>query len=206
MVLKCILRKKSKPLCSSYFTKPFCRNNFRFPGFFINHSVRPNHFGINELAFSQKTTNHFVDVFVDFRKESKPFCKANPNLWPNPKKTYKPISSVPLKKIRCFSFFLKKTKPCRKVVPHINPSVKISPPKKKLNHSAKPNLLVNYGLTFFKKTTNHFVDLFVVFSKTQNHSVRLNLYGNFLGTQHQATDKVYSLVYNFLGQNCMGTF
>ena len=60
----------------------------------------------------------------------------------------------------CFFIFLKN---CT-VVQHINPSVKISP-SNKINHSVKPNLLVNYELTFLKKTTNHFVDLFVVFSQ-----------------------------------------
>ena len=38
------------------------------------------------------------------------------------------------------------------------------------------------------------------------HQITTNSFFSFLGNQHQATDKVYSLVYNFLGQNWMGTF
>ena len=157
--------------------------------------------------------------------------------------------------------------------------MKISP-SKKINHSVKPNLLVNYELTSQKnyKPFCKFVRCFQ--PKKQNHSVRLNLYGNFLeistrpptkstvciiiflaktdralfkktkslqigsvifleintehqndyrlvlkiswkstfgtlrtqshykliGTQHQATDKVYSLVYNFSWPKRNGQF
>jgi len=44
------------------------------------------------------------------------------------------------------------------------------------------------------------------FENTKSLQIGFSWFFSFLGTQHQATDKVYSLVYNFLGQNEMGTF
>ena len=114
MVFKCVFDEKHlKTIMQQLFYKPFCRKNFKYLQIFqnfINHSVRLNHFWINEFTFSQKkTTNHFVGIFVVFWKVPKPFSKGNPNLWPNLPKNIKPFSSIPCKKkIRCFSFFWKK--------------------------------------------------------------------------------------------------
>ena len=135
MVLKFILKKniekQFKTIVQQLFYKPFCRNKITsdFQEFykpFCKAQSSLNQSSLNQWVsiLEKKTTNHFVDLFVVFGKESKPFCKANPNLWPNPKIFCKPFSSVPKKKYGVFLLFFWKTKPFRKVVQDINPSVK----------------------------------------------------------------------------------